>query len=122
MCILTKIAMVYLITMINKNIFTKMKKSAVIINTSRGPIINEDDLIEGIQKKEIYGAALDVFSAEPLNPSSKLFKLDTVFLSPHISGNFSKHQELMIKQFSNMLIKFMNNKTLKNRVCKKRLY
>ena len=108
--------------MINKNIFTKMKKNAVVINTSRGSIVNEEDLIEAIEEKEIYGAALDVFSAEPLNPSSKLFKLDTVFLSPHISGNFSKYQELMIKQFSDMLIKFINNKALKNRVCKKRLY
>lgn len=108
--------------MINKNIFTKMKKSAIVVNTSRGSIINEKDLIQAIEKKQIYGAALDVFAAEPLNSSSKLFKLDTVFLSPHISGNFSKYQELMIQQFSDMLIKFMNNKALKNRVCKKRLY
>ena len=55
-------------------------------------------------------------------PKSELFDLDNVFLSPHISGNFSRYQEFMIKQFNQMLIKFINGKTIKNRVCKKRLY
>ena len=108
--------------MINKNIFALMKNTAVIINTSRGKIINEDDLIFALQNKEIGGAALDVFSNEPIPNKSKLFDFDNVLLSPHISGNFSSYQEIMIKQFSDMLVKYMNNKTLKNRVCKKRLY
>ena len=108
--------------MINKNIFKLMKNTAHIINTSRGKIINENDLISAIQKKDIKGAALDVFSAEPLDSKSKLFDFENVLLSPHIAGNFSSYQELMMKQFGDMLIKHINNKALKNRVCKKRLY
>jgi len=108
--------------MINRKSFSLMKNSAVFINTSRGGIVDEYDLIEALKTKEIGGAALDVFSSEPLDPKSKLFKFSNVFLSPHISGNFSSYQEIMIKQFGEMLIKFMDNKSLKNRVCKKRLY
>jgi len=108
--------------MINKNIFKLMKNTAHIINTSRGKIINENDLISAIRKKDIEGAALDVFSAEPLDSKSKLFDFENVLLSPHIAGNFSSYQELMMKQFGDMLIKHINNKALKNRVCKKRLY
>jgi len=108
--------------MIDKRFFRLMKNSAIIINTARGGIINENDLINAIGNKEIAGAALDVFASEPLDKSSRLFTFDNVLLSPHISGNFSSYQEIMIRQFGEMLIKYLNNKTLKNRVCKKRLY
>ena len=108
--------------MIDKKVFKIMKKSAVIINTSRGGIINEDDLIQALKNKDISGAALDVYATEPLDPKSELFDIKNVLMSPHISGNFSSYQEIMIKQFNDMLIKHLNNKALKNRVCKKRLY
>ena len=99
-----------------------MKKNAILINTSRGKVINDKDLISALSTNQIRGAALDVYAQEPLNPKSELFNLDNVLLSPHISGNFSSYQENMIKQFGDMLIKFINNKSIKNRVCKKRLY
>ena len=108
--------------MIDKNIFNIMKDTAFVINTSRGKIINENDLIAALKSNKISGAALDVFATEPLDDKSPLFNLENVFLSPHISGNFSSYQERMIIQFNDMLIKYMNNKALKNRVCKKRLY
>ena len=108
--------------MINKQSFQKMKASSYLINTSRGGIVNEIDLIQALKDQTISGAALDVFEREPLDSKSPLFKLNNVFLSPHISGNFSQYQTIMIKQFSDMLLKFINNKALKNRVCKKRLY
>jgi len=107
---------------INKESFKAMKKSTVLINTSRGKIVNEKDLIAALSLKQIRGAALDVYASEPLDQKSILFSLDNVLMSPHISGNFSSYQEIMIKQFNDMLIKYMNNKALKNRVCKKRLY
>ena len=110
------------LAIINKKSFQIMKKDSYLINTSRGSIINEGDLIEALKNKKIAGAALDVFNTEPLDSKNPLFKLNNVFLSPHISGNFSQYQTVMIKQFGNMLIKFINNKALKNRVCKKRLY
>ena len=108
--------------MIDKKSFKIMQKDSYLINTSRGNIINESDLINALKKKQIAGAALDVFSKEPLAQDSKLFEFDNVFLSPHISGNFKEYQKNMIKQFNELLIKFINNKTMKNRVCKKRRY
>ena len=117
-CPLTKLTE----NLIDKNIFQLTKKSAIIINTSRGKIINEKDLISALKNKKIAGAALDVFSNEPIDKKNALFDFDNVLLSPHISGNFEKYQKKMIIQFNDMLIKYVNNKSLKNRVCKKRLY
>ena len=108
--------------MMNKNSFKLMKNSAVFINTSRGKIVNESDLIEALEKKEIRGAALDVFASEPLDTGSKLFDLKNVFLSPHISGNFPEYQSDMILQFGKNLTRHIENKSLFNRICKKRLY
>ena len=99
-----------------------MKETSVIINTSRGGIIDESALINALKNKDIAGAALDVFATEPLDSKSKLFDLDNVLISPHISGNFSSYQDRMIIQFGDFLNKFLNNKAIKNRVCKKRLY
>ena len=75
-----------------------------------------------LKKQSIKGAILDVFNNEPLNAKSELFDLDNVFISPHISGNFSKYQIEVILNFSENLNRYLNNKPLKNRVCKKRLY
>jgi D-3-phosphoglycerate dehydrogenase len=60
-----------------------MKPSAVIINTARGPIIDEQALIRALQNGDIAGAALDVFEEEPLSLDSPLRKLDNVLLAPH---------------------------------------
>ncbi len=108
--------------LVNKRSINLMKKDSILINTSRGGIVNERDLIYALKNKYIRAAALDVFSSEPLVSESELFNLDNVFLSPHISGNFTEYQENMIKQFNEILIKFINGKTIKNRICKKRLY
>lgn len=63
---------------------SKMKKTAFIINTSRGPIINEDDLIKALQDEIIAGAGLDVYALEPLPENHKLRFLPNVLLTPHI--------------------------------------
>ena len=62
----------------------KMKKSAYLINTSRGPIINEDDLIIALSTNEIAGAGIDVYEKEPLPENNKLRFLPNVLLTPHI--------------------------------------
>jgi len=61
-----------------------MKKDAFLVNTSRGPIIKEIDLITCLQKKKIGGAALDVFDIEPLPKDSNLRAIDNLILTPHI--------------------------------------
>ncbi|MEA3351152.1 MAG: phosphoglycerate dehydrogenase [Chloroflexota bacterium] len=60
-----------------------MKPEAVLINTARGPIVNESALVEALQSKKIAGAALDVFEREPLPRESSLLQMDNVMLAPH---------------------------------------
>jgi len=69
--------------LMNFQMFSLMKPTAVIINTSRGPVIKETDLIRALQEKKIGGAALDVFEHEPLPSDSPLLQMDNVLLSPH---------------------------------------
>jgi phosphoglycerate dehydrogenase-like enzyme len=69
--------------LLGKQHFALMKPDAVLINTARGPIIDEAALIDALRKNEIGGAALDVFEREPLSPDSPLMSLDNVILSSH---------------------------------------
>ena len=70
--------------MINKETIAKMKPSAVIINTGRGPLINESDLCEALAAKRIHGAGLDVQEVEPPAEDSPLYTLDNVIITPHM--------------------------------------
>jgi phosphoglycerate dehydrogenase-like enzyme len=69
--------------LIGRRTLARMKPSAVLINTARGPIVDEGDLVEALQKGVIAGAALDVFENEPLPADSPLRQLDNVLLAPH---------------------------------------
>ncbi|KAL7503858.1 hypothetical protein ACHAXN_001935 [Cyclotella atomus] len=69
--------------MISKEALSHCKQSAVIINVGRGPIIDEDALIEALDSGKIKGAGLDVITVEPLPKTSPLWKLENVLLSPH---------------------------------------
>ncbi|MCP5513900.1 MAG: phosphoglycerate dehydrogenase [Spirochaetales bacterium] len=68
------------------NELSRMKKDALLINTARGKLIDEEALVEALEKRMIGGAALDVFKTEPLPSGSRLRNLDNVILSPHTAG------------------------------------
>ncbi len=70
--------------MINKKTIAKMKPNAVIVNTGRGPLINEADLCEALAAKRIHGAGLDVQEVEPPVEDSPLYTLDNVIITPHM--------------------------------------
>ena len=70
--------------LVNKDTLALMKPTAFIINTARGPLINEEDLIEALKTRKIAGAGLDVQEVEPLSASSPLFALDNVIVTPHM--------------------------------------
>jgi D-3-phosphoglycerate dehydrogenase len=72
--------------MIAKDQLMMMKKTCILVNTSRGGIINEQDLTWALTNKEIYGAGIDVYEQEPPNNDDPLFKLDNIILTPHIAG------------------------------------
>ena len=70
--------------LINKETIAKMKSNAVIVNTGRGPLINEADLCEALATKRIVGAGLDVQEVEPPAEDSPLYTLDNVIITPHM--------------------------------------
>lgn len=115
------------LTYLTRNLISKkkiniMNSNSILINVSRGEIIDEKELINVLINKKIKGAALDVFNLEPLSKNSPLFNLNNVLLSPHIAGNFNNYQSNVIKAFEENLNRYINHKSLRNRVCKKRQY
>ena len=73
--------------LINADTLALVKSNAVLINTARGPIVEEQMLIAALQAKRLAGAALDVFEHEPLPAESPLMKMDNVMLAPHNSNS-----------------------------------
>ena len=73
--------------LMNAKTFAMMKPEVILINTARGPIVDEKALIEALQAKRLAGAALDVFEFEPLPLESPLLKMDNVMLAPHNSNS-----------------------------------
>ncbi|MEK6908242.1 MAG: D-glycerate dehydrogenase [Thermoproteota archaeon] len=88
----------------NMKIFKKMKKSAFLINTARGKIVNEKDLIIALNKKIIAGAALDVYESEPISEKHPLTKIQNVVLAPHIGSSTketrAKMAEITVKNLN----------------------
>ena len=73
--------------LINAETLAGTKPEAILINTSRGPIVDEKALVQALQAKRLAGAALDVFEVEPLPLDSPLLKMDNVLLAPHNSNS-----------------------------------
>jgi len=82
--------------LINKDTLALMKPTAFLVNTARGPLVEEAALVEALKAKKIAGAGLDVQEVEPLAASSELFKLDNVILTPHMGWKgFESRQRLV---------------------------
>jgi D-3-phosphoglycerate dehydrogenase len=72
--------------MIRREHFALMKPGAIFVNTARGPVVSEADLLEALRAGRIAGAGLDVFDTEPLGPDSPFYSLPNVVLTPHSAG------------------------------------
>jgi len=96
--------------MFDMKIFRKMKKSAFLINTSRGKIVNEKDLVTALKKKMIAGAGLDVFETEPISKKHPLVKLQNVVLAPHIGSSSEETRAKMAEMTVKNLNLGMNGK------------
>ncbi|WP_045518840.1 NAD(P)-dependent oxidoreductase [Neobacillus niacini] len=102
--------------LINSEVLRSMKDGAILINVSRGEIVNEEDLIKYIETGKLRGVALDVFSEEPLPNKSPLWECPNVILTPHnsfISDNVSSR---MFNLIYDNLSRFRENKPLNNYV------
>jgi phosphoglycerate dehydrogenase-like enzyme len=102
--------------LINASVLKSMKPTAVLINIARGDVVDEEALIDALQQDKIGGAALDVFSQEPLPTGSPLWQMPNVILSPHIAG-FSEHYDARATDvFAENLGRFISGEPLLNLV------
>ena len=91
----------------------KMKKTSFLINTSRGPIINEDDLIIALSTNVIAGAGLDVYEKEPLSENNKLRFLPNALLTPHIGYVTAENYQVYFTQMIESLEACVNGKPIR---------
>ena len=98
--------------LINLDRMKKMKKSAIILNLGRGPIINEDDLYYALKNKIIASAATDVMTSEPPKSDCKLLELDNFTVTPHLAWKSLKSVERLFAEIENNLNLFLENKLI----------
>ena len=104
--------------MINSSKLNSMKKTSIIINTSRGGIINEIDLNNALNERIIFGAGLDVFEKEPVNKDNPLLKNKRVLLSPHSATFTNECKSRMSIETTKNIIDFFDDKLNKSMIIK----
>lgn len=107
--------------LIGKEELKAMKKTSFLINTSRGPVVNELALVKALEKGEIAGAGLDVYECEPMidcNPKDNhsLRKLKNVVLTPHTASATMETRQAMSVQAAKNILAFIENKKIPNQV------
>ena len=99
---------------IGKKELGAMKETAILINTARGAIVNEADLIAALEQKVIAGAGLDVFEKEPIDSDNKLLKMDNVVLTPHVAYKteeaLNRRMEVTVKNIADFRDNNKNNR------------
>lgn len=108
--------------MINTERFAQMRAEAYLINVGRGPLIEEAALIDALSNHRIAGAALDVFTEEPLSANSPLWDLPNLLITPHSAGLTEKLWERHYSLLSGNLRRFLAGQPLLHQVDKKRGY
>jgi phosphoglycerate dehydrogenase-like enzyme len=108
--------------MIGRDQLRAMKPTTVLINISRGALVDEPALIEALQDGTIGGAALDVFSQEPLPESSPLWHMPNVLITPHVSGSNPHYDRRVTDLFIDNLKRYLAGGPLRNKVDMERGY
>lgn len=96
------------------NLMEKIKNNSILINISRGGIINENDLIKLLNEKKFLGVALDVFESEPLDTQSRLWNFNKLIITPHNSWFSDQIYERRFNVVYHNLINYLNRKKLEN--------
>ena len=101
---------------ISRDVISRMKPTAWIVNIARGAIVDEPAMIEALQAKRIGGAALDVFTTEPLPKESPLWAIENVIITPHHAGSSPRVRERTLALFAENLRRYKAGEPLINRV------
>lgn len=96
----------------NKDAFKRMKPTSIFINTSRGMVHNELDLIEALRNNTIWGAGLDVTNPEPMLPNNPLLEMENVCVLPHIGSATVEARNEMARLTATNIIEYYNNGTI----------
>jgi glyoxylate/hydroxypyruvate/2-ketogluconate reductase len=102
------------VNLIGKSEFELMKESAIFINASRGKTVDEEALIEALQKGQIYGAGLDVFVQEPVEKNNPLLSMNNVVTLPHIGSATYETRFKMAMTAATNLVKGLQGETPPN--------
>lgn len=92
--------------LINKETLAMMKPNAILVNTARGKVVNEADLVAALQNKTIAGAALDVYEHDD-NPLDALYDMPNVVMTPHVGTQTGEARVAMAREFSNNVLGFI---------------
>jgi phosphoglycerate dehydrogenase-like enzyme len=93
--------------LIDREALSRLQPHALVINVGRGSLLDEDALIEALAAGTLAGAALDVFAREPLPPSSPLWRMPNVIVSPHAAGVSVKEDERILALFVDNLGRYL---------------
>jgi phosphoglycerate dehydrogenase-like enzyme len=104
--------------MINQKILEKLRPGAVLANMARGKLVVENDLVAALESGHLFGAVLDVAAEEPLPPTSKLWDLPNVIITPHVAGQSRWRIDNMTDFFCDNLRRYQNGHPLANLVDK----
>ncbi len=105
--------------MIDGSKLAKMKRGSVLINVARGPIVVEEDLVAALESGQLWGAGVDVAAEEPLPPSSKLWDLPNIIITPHVGGQSDRRADDVTDIFCENLRRYFGHKPLLNLVDKR---
>lgn len=100
--------------LLDANALARMKPGAIVINVARGQLVDENALADAIEAGRLGGAALDVFTTEPLPPQSRLWSLPNVIVTPHNSGFRAGHFDAVVDLFTENLTRFEHGLELLN--------
>jgi phosphoglycerate dehydrogenase-like enzyme len=102
--------------LVSRRTIESLKRTAVLVNVGRGPVVDEEALIDALRSERILGAALDVFATEPLPPDSPLWELENVIVSPHTAALSIHENARIVELFCENLRRFLAGEELLSRI------
>lgn len=102
--------------MFHRGRIDRMKPGAILVNIGRGPVVDEQALVDALRSGHLRGAALDVYATEPLPADSPLWELDNVILSPHTAAQSIHENERIVELFAENLCRYLAGEELRSRI------